>query len=66
VINTSESVMKIRFKEKVKLEKYADGVTEEDIANGTAEPIEVVETERDVELTPEQAREMGFDIDQHN
>ena len=38
----------LKMKAIVKLERYDDGVTEEDIRNGLAKPIEVIEYEEDL------------------
>jgi hypothetical protein len=40
--------LNFKIKATVKLEKYADGVTEEDIKNGLVKPIEVIEYEEDI------------------
>jgi len=38
----------IKMKAIVKLERYEDGVSEEDIKNGLVQPIEVIEYEEEV------------------
>jgi len=38
----------IKMKATVKLERYEDGVSEEDIKNGLVKPIEVIEYEEEI------------------
>ena len=38
----------LKMKAIVKLERYEDGVSEEDIKNGLVQPIEVIEYEEDL------------------
>lgn len=53
---------KVKLLLKVQIAKYADDVSEEDIANGTAVPYEVIESEEDLFATPEQVKELGLEV----
>lgn len=56
-----EQLAKIKIKAKAKVEKYAEGITQEQIDSGEATPFEVVETEEEeFEVTEEQAKELGL------
>jgi len=57
----SSEATKLAFKAVARIAKYADGVTEEQIENGLVEPLEIVESEDVLFLTPEEAEDMGFD-----
>ena len=48
----------INARVKTVLAKYADGVSQEDIDSGKAEPLEVIVREEDIKLTPSQAKEL--------
>lgn len=45
-MSNDNTILKIRAK--VKVERYADDVTEEDVKNGLAQPIEIIEYEEDL------------------
>jgi hypothetical protein len=51
---------RIKLKAVLKIEKYPDGVTDEQIKSGEVLPIETIYSEDNLELTPEQAAEFQF------
>ena len=56
----SKEPMVVTVRAKVKVEKYAPGVTKEDIAKGKVKPIEIVERDENFEIDKEQAKLMGL------
>jgi hypothetical protein len=56
----SDEGMKIKIKVNRKVEKYHEGVSQEDIESGIAKPYEVVDFDEYEEMSEEKAREMGL------
>ena len=52
---------KVKLTTKSTLEKYAPGVSKEDIDSGKAEPYEVIVVEDEIEISEDQAIALGFD-----
>ena len=51
---------KLAFKAVARVDKYADGVTQEQIDSGEVEPLETVESEDMLYLTPQEAADLGY------
>lgn len=58
----SNESLSIKVKAITRLVKYDDSVTQEEIDNGTAIPLEVIESEEDMMMTEEQVKELGLKI----
>jgi hypothetical protein len=56
----SKESAKLAFKAVAKVDKYADGVTQEQIDSGEAKPFETVESEDILYLTPQEAEDLGY------
>lgn len=56
----SKEEAKLAFKAVVNLAKYADNVTQEQIDSGEVKPIEIIESEDTLYLTPEEAKDLGY------
>jgi len=54
--------MGINVKATLRLEKYPDGVTQEQIDKGLVKPIEVIISEDDFMSSKDELNEMGFNI----
>ena len=54
--------MGINVKATLRLEKYPDDVTQEQIDKGLVKPIEVIISEDDFMASKDELNEMGFDI----
>ncbi len=54
------AVLKFKIVEHAHVAKYAEGVTQEQIDAGTAEPYEIVEGTREREVTADEVRARGL------
>lgn len=60
----SKNSIPISMKATLKIEKYPEGTTQEQIENGEVEPVEVTISEDDFDATAEQVEELFKNIEE--